>query len=290
MNYPIISVVMSVYNGNIFIKRSVESILNQTYHDFEFIIIDDGSSDGSGRLLEEYAKLHSSIRLVKHSNIGLTNSLIIGCDLARGKYIARQDVDDYSQPERLQLQYEKLENNDELALIGTWYEVIEDNTETVMHEPFDNDWKIRNSMFFKNPFCHSSVMFRKEAYSEVSGYNKNFRTCQDLDLWFRMAVIGKLGIVEQCLVERTIHKDSISTGSNALNQVRNSFYIRKNYINTIKSQKFIYLYIGVFYHLLITFLPSALSKRLSKLVRYLMLFSQKYLISMKAIIEKSVIH
>jgi len=264
---PTVSVIMSVYNGEDYIKRSIDSILNQTFQDFEFIIIDDGSTDGSTIILEAYEALYSCVKLVKHNNIGLTKSLIIGCNLAKGKYVARQDVDDYSESDRLKLQVNKLENNQDLVLIGTWYEVVGLNNLCTLQKPPDNDAYIRRSMFYNNPFCHSSVMFRKSAYSETTGYDVSFRTTQGLDLWFRMSMIGKLRMVEQCLVKRMIHPACISSGRQAWNQIKNSFNIRKKYYSIVEPHPSIYvIYISEIYHISMTLLPDILSRKLSNIV------------------------
>ena len=266
---PSISVVMSIFNGENFIRESVESIINQSFDDYEFIIIDDGSTDKGLKLLEEYANLHPSISLIKRKHSGLTKSLIFGCNSAKGKYIARQDVDDYSDPDRLQLQFDRLENDDNLVLIGSWYEVLDEKNISVVKKPIDNDKIIKRFMFYNNPFCHSSVMFRKESYHKTFGYDITYETSQDLDLWFKLAIIGKVAMVEQILVKRKIHKDNISKSKNAWIQVKNSFRIRKKYLHAFDKRSSIHIiYIASLYQLLMAFLPTVLSKKVSRLVRF----------------------
>jgi len=267
---PSISVVMSVYNGENFIRESVGTILNQSFEDYEFIIIDDGSTDSSLKLLQEYANLHPCIRLVKRKNSGLTKSLIYGCNIANGKYIARQDVDDYSDLDRLKLQFDRLENDENLVLIGSWYEVLDESNMSVIKKPIDDDKIIKRNMFYNNPFCHSSVMFRKDSYHNTFGYDMTYKTTQDLDLWFKLAIIGKVGMVEQILVKRTLHKDSVSRSNNAWIQLKNSFTIRKKYLHAFdKHSSILVICISSLYGFLMTYLPTVLSKRVSALVRFI---------------------
>src|SRR3989337_2996755 len=122
-----VSVIMSVYNGERHLRESVDSILNQTFQDFEFIIINDGSKDQSKYILESYKD--ERIKLIHNKNMGLTKSLNIGISIAKGKYIARQDADDISEPERLKTQYDFMEANPGLGLIGSQFEVIKENGE-----------------------------------------------------------------------------------------------------------------------------------------------------------------
>ena len=267
---PSISVVMSVYNGENFIRESVESILNQSFDDYEFIIIDDGSTDSGLKLLEEYANLHPCIRLVKRKNSGLTKSLIYGCNIANGKYIARQDVDDYSYLDRLKSQFDRLENDDNLVLIGSWYEVLDENNMSIIKKPINDDKIIKRNMFFKNPFCHSSVMFRKDSYHNTFGYDSTYKTSQDLDLWFKLAIIGKVGMVERILVKRIIHKDCISRSNKAWSQLKNSFRIRRKYLYAFdKHSSILVICISSLYGFLMAYLPTVLSKPVSALARFI---------------------
>ena len=138
---PLVSVVMSVYNGEKFLRESVESILSQTFKDFEFIIINDGSKDQTEKILNEYESLDTRIILVNQKNEGLTKALARGCKLAKGKYIARQDVDDVSTPKRIEKQVDYLSNHQENVLIGTWYQTYSSATGIVLQTPTNNDIK-----------------------------------------------------------------------------------------------------------------------------------------------------
>ncbi|MDD4353774.1 MAG: glycosyltransferase family A protein, partial [Candidatus Nanoarchaeia archaeon] len=122
-----ISVIMSAYNTERYIAEAIESILNQTFKDFEFIIIDDGSTDDSLKIIKRYVKKDRRIKLIHNKkNIGLTKSLNKGLKIAKGQYIARMDADDISLPQRFQIQYDFLEKNKDIFLIGTTAFLIDD--------------------------------------------------------------------------------------------------------------------------------------------------------------------
>ncbi len=129
---PRVSVLMSVYNGERFLRDSVESILGQTFTDFEFLILDDGSTDSTCEILEEYANKDARIVLVRNDrNLGLTRSLNKGLRLVRGEYLARQDADDISLPKRLEMQVKFLDAHPEVGVVGSALEIIDENGNTI---------------------------------------------------------------------------------------------------------------------------------------------------------------
>lgn len=211
---PKVSVVMSVYNGELFLATAIDSILNQTFTDFEFIIIDDGSTDQTATILEEYKQQDKRILLIQNkTNIGLTKSLNKGLYLAKGKYIARQDVDDYSAPERLAIQIDYLEKNTHIKLLGSAYNVVEDGIYKITHRQPLTDSAIRFQMLFHNAFCHSSVMFEKELITTENislSYDENLHYTQDYDLWCRLLQYTKVANLSQPLVTVGKHNNRIS--------------------------------------------------------------------------------
>jgi glycosyltransferase involved in cell wall biosynthesis len=170
-----ISVIMSVYNGGEYLLEAVDSILKQTYTDFEFIIINDG---GMG-----FQFTDPRIRIIKNDkNIGLTKSLNKALDIAEGDYIARMDADDVSHPTRFAEQVKYLDSHPECILVGTWAEIIDEQgkvTRVVKHPCKDE--VIQRELIKYNPFFHSSIMFRKGIY-----YNENFKYAQDYELYFKL--------------------------------------------------------------------------------------------------------
>lgn len=207
---PTVSVVMSVYNGEKYLRESVESILHQTYMDFEFIIVNDGSVDGTKEILEYY--VDERIVLLHQENIGLTKSLNRGIAVARGKYIARQDADDISKPLRLEKQVAFLEKNPDVGLLGTNFTFIDDNGKLLHNSylPLDNE-NLQNRLARICTHCHTSVMIRKEALDKVGGYRDFFKYAQDYDLWLRISEKYKIRNLSSFLVSYRETREAISS-------------------------------------------------------------------------------
>ncbi len=187
MARPMVSVLMSVYNGERYLRESVESILNQTFADFEFLIIDDGSTDGSKDIIESYSD--PRIQLVHNErNIGLTRSLNKGLRLARGEYIARQDSDDVSLPERLTVQTGYLEQHTREGLLGSAYYVVNaQGKREAVHRPPETDTELRWQMLFHNAFSHTSVILRRDLLDKAHlFYDETLPYSQDYEFWNRV--------------------------------------------------------------------------------------------------------
>ena len=194
-----ITVLMAVYNGEKYVREAIESILSQTFKDFEFLIVDDGSDDTTPRILAEYKD--SRIKIVHNpKNIGLAASLNTGLKLSSGKFIARQDADDISMPERLDRQVSFIHNKKDIALVGTWVLTINSNGEKVdkVIYPCD-DATIRKNIVLRNQFAHGSVMYRKEAVVSAGCYNELFRFSEDYNLWVRLVEFGEAANIPEFL-------------------------------------------------------------------------------------------
>lgn len=207
---PLISVVMAVYNAGDDLRQSVPSILGQTLADFEFIIINDGSKDGrTAEILAEYAATDARVRVVTQENTGLTIALNRGLALARGQYIARQDADDVSYPERFARQVAVLAADPSVLVVGG-------NADDVLPDGHRAQWgwhepeTLQRIVFMKTPFPHSTVMMRAEACRKLGGYDETFKTSQDMEFWMRFARAGKLGMLREPLIARHITHNSIS--------------------------------------------------------------------------------
>ncbi|HLA39858.1 MAG TPA: glycosyltransferase, partial [Candidatus Glassbacteria bacterium] len=210
---PLVTVLMSVYNGERFLRESVESILRQSFGDFEFLIMEDGSTDSTAVILAEYAAKDRRIRVVKNEeNIGLTRSLNHGLALARGKYVARQDADDLSLPERLARQVEFMEAHPDTVLLGTGMEVINEGGKTLGRRipPADQRSLAAELLIKNNAFGHTSVMFRLAAVNELGGYDESFAFAQDYDLWWRMSRKWKVAVLPEALVRWRASGSNIS--------------------------------------------------------------------------------
>lgn len=211
VSLPEISVVMAVFNGEKFLAEAIESILFQTFENFEFIIIDDGSSDGTREILEHYQSVDSRIRHVAQDNVGLTQSLNNGLALCRGQLVARMDADDISMPTRLQEQIAVFESDPELLLLSTDMEVIDEAGSCVglYHLPETYE-EIRWCSIFKNPFSHPSAMFRIDDSSKRYEYDPSFKTTQDYDLWERMLCEHRAMNLPSPLIRYRRHDETVN--------------------------------------------------------------------------------
>lgn len=197
MKNPKVTVLMSVYNGEKYLQEAIDSILGQTFKDFEFLIINDGSTDKTGEILESYNDPRIKI-IDNKKNIGLTKSLNIGLRKAKGEYIARQDADDISMPERLKEEVVFLEMHQDYAVVGTFAKIINENSEILyfLERPVE-DLKIREVFKKDNCIIHGSSMIRRVCLSDTGFYNELMIRSQDYELWlrlskkYRLANIGK---------------------------------------------------------------------------------------------------
>ena len=182
---------MSVHNSEQFLPFSVESILNQTYRNFEFLIVDDCSTDNSLTLLRGYEKNDSRITIfTNQTNIGLTKSLNFLISQSKGSFIARMDDDDISLPTRFEKQIQFFENNT-FDIIGCNCDEIDQKGFVTGSKSYpETDLNIKKLMTICNPVSHPSVMFKKEMIEKAGCYNESFKTSQDYELWFRCAALG----------------------------------------------------------------------------------------------------
>jgi len=205
-----VSVIMSVYNGERHLRESVDSILNQTFQDFEFIIINDGSKDQSKYILESYKD--ERIKLIHHKNMGLTKSLNIGIANAKGKYIARQDADDISEPERLKTQFDFMEANPGVGLTGSRFKLINETGQLIGSSSLPLEDKVIKDMLIEmNQFCHGSVMIRRDALDKIGLYRDCFKYAQDYDLWLRISEKYKVMNLPELLVCYRMVDNSITS-------------------------------------------------------------------------------
>jgi len=211
MNNPIVSVVMSVYNDEKYVSLAIDSILNQSHKDFEFIIINDGSTDKTLEILKEYEAKDSRIVLIDQENKGLTKSLNIGIKKAKGKYIARMDSDDISHPQRLQKQIEFLETNHDYALLGCNVIKIDENSNELEKNQTKYSYKdIYKRFKYGNCIAHGSVMINRELIAELLEYDENFKYSQDYRLWTKIAKNYKVANTYEHLYYLRLHDNSIS--------------------------------------------------------------------------------
>lgn len=206
---PIISVIMPVYNCEKYVGEAVQSILNQTFTDFELLIVDDCSTDATVSIIKSISDARINL-IRKEKNSGYTDSLNYAITIAKGKYIARMDGDDISLPNRFQRQVEYLNAHQDVILCGTGIQII-DSDKILKHPVNHEDIKVK--LCFSNAIFHPSVMGRTEAFSEYK-YNKEFEPAEDYDLWTRLVFAGKLANIDEVLLDYRVHPNQISNYKN----------------------------------------------------------------------------
>ena len=208
---PVVSVIMAVKDGERYLRQAVDSILQQTFRDFEFIIINDCSTDGSMNILNEYTDRR--IRIYSNEeNIGLTRSLNIALGYCRCEYVARMDADDICLPDRFNMQVDFLNAHPDVSVVGTGFMMIEEDGTPISekHFPTDDDL-IRWALCFYNPIVHPSVMMRLSTVKQVGGYDPTLAQSQDYDLWWRLSFISKLANLEPICVLLRQHSRQITS-------------------------------------------------------------------------------
>lgn len=210
VNRDLISVVMPVHNGGRFLAPAIQSILDQTFGHFEFIIIDDASTDDSRNTILGFND--NRIKLVRNEqNLGVTRSLNKAIAHAKGRFIARHDCDDIALPTRLEKQLNYLKNNPDVACVGCNLSIINDEGEVtgVWEYPSSSElvaWKL----LFNSAIAHPASMFSLEVFNSVGGYNESIKRAQDYELWSRMSKEHKLANLNETLVLYRIHENAIS--------------------------------------------------------------------------------
>ena len=213
--YPEVSVVMSVYNGASHIAATLDSILSQEGVVLEFIVVNDGSTDKSGQILNDYAQRDSRLRTIHQENTGLTRAVIRGCNAARGEFIARQDAGDISLPGRLARQRRILATEPAVVMVSCATRFVGPSDEelfTVAQSSDELEEGLRQLTIEKvrGPSCHPSVMFRRSTYEQVGGYRAAFAVAQDLDLWMRISEVGRCFAMPEVLYQVKLAPSSIS--------------------------------------------------------------------------------
>ncbi|MBF0273556.1 MAG: glycosyltransferase family 2 protein, partial [Magnetococcales bacterium] len=212
MSAPRVTVLTSVFNGGAYLEQAIAAIHRQSFTDFEFLLIDDASTDATPAMLAEWACRDPRIRVVRNdSNLGLTRSLNKGIRLARGPWIARQDADDWSLPERLERQLAYLDSYPEVGVLGTaaWWVDAQGNPEPKPRVQPVEHAEIRWQLLCTNPFFHTSVMFAREL-ALACPYDESWRFGQDFDLWGRLLTRTRGGNLAEPLVCCRRHEGRVS--------------------------------------------------------------------------------
>jgi len=218
---PIISVLMSAYNTEIkYLQKSIESVLDQTFENFEFIIINDGANSVTTEFLLNYCKHDDRIKLVYQPNMGITKSLNRAIKLAQGQYIARQDTDDIWKNNKLEIQLNLMMDSN-IVLIGSYTKILDNNFFDITEKLPDhlkrlginNTKQIQKALTEFNPFYHASILINKDVLSKLGGYNDDFKYAQDYELWVRVLKEYEAYIMPEYLLYKVFHSQSITGGT-----------------------------------------------------------------------------
>jgi glycosyltransferase involved in cell wall biosynthesis len=212
MPTPRISVLMSVYNGERYLRPAMDSLVAQTFADFELIVVDDGSTDSSPKMLDEYAAADERIRVVHQANQGLTRSLNHALSLATGEYIARMDADDICFPERFARQVAYMDLHPEVLCLGTGYEAIDAEGNSLgprrmSEDPAEID---QAHLLADTSLAHPTILVRRDAMLQIGGYDEAYKTSQDLDFYLRLAELGTVVNINEPLLYYRWHDENVS--------------------------------------------------------------------------------
>jgi glycosyltransferase involved in cell wall biosynthesis len=201
---------MAVHNGGRFLREAVQSILDQTWKDLEFVVVDDGSTDDTAAVLDGYAD-RRIVRLRNERNLGLTASLNVGLSAVRGALLARMDADDVSMPHRLETQARFLESRPDVGVLGSAAALIGESGEPRGLYAYPAEHAvIRWRLCFQNPINHPTVMLRTDLLRQVGGYDPDARVSQDYALWQRLAPVTRFANLPEPLVKLRRHGQSVS--------------------------------------------------------------------------------
>lgn len=211
-NKPLVSVVMPVFNGDRFINKAIESILNQTLKDFEFIIINDASTDKSLQIINKYKSKDKRIKLINNrKNIHMSQSINLGISKAKSDLIARMDQDDIAFPERLKVQYAFLKSHPKVAIVGNNILTVNEFDSITGKRTYPTTSKdLKKIMFRYSPFAHPTVMFRKKIFQDLGGLDLRMVPCEDTDFWFKLGVNQEFASIPSYLLKYRITITSMS--------------------------------------------------------------------------------
>ncbi len=236
MKSPKVSVVMAVKDGEKYLRTAIDSILAQTFSDFEFIIIDDGSKDATVNIINEYSDSRI-VLLSNQSSLGLSRSLNLGLEKACGEYVARMDADDISLPHRLDLQVSYLDAHPDIAVLGTGFSFIDANGVLLQDWQFPLSHEIITwSLPFYNPVAHPSVVMRTSVIKTLGAYNPELRRSQDYDLWWRVSFSSQLANLENTLLLLRQHQTQVSREYGA-DQLERGIEINARYLSKVMHRR-----------------------------------------------------
>lgn len=237
---PTITVLLTVYNAENYVGIAIESILKQSFTDFELIAVDDCSTDKSWDIVQQYMKQDSRVIAKRNEvNLGGCKTLNVGLKLAKGKYIARLDNDDWSYPNRLEKQFDFLEAHPDVGIVGGVMEIMNQHGEVTGKRKYNiSDQEIRNKIFFYSPFSHPLVMIRKSILDKVGSYDPAYAPADDYELYFRIGNESQFANLPDVIMRYRVIPSSITFMQTkkmelATINVRNQYSKNPNYNFTL---------------------------------------------------------
>ena len=224
---PTVSVLMPAYNAERFIREAVDSILAQSFQDFELIIVDDGSKDGTASIIQSYSD--ERIRLIQKENEGVATTLNRGIELAKGQYIWRHDADDVSLSGKLKAEVDFMESHQDCLLVATQVAFMTERGKVAWEKKQPKDkwlgqdevrWVSFEDFSPFSPITHGTALIRTSAFKKAGSYREAFITSEDIDMWLRIIEHGKLAVLNSCL---SLHRISASSAT-AVHGWKNEFY------------------------------------------------------------------
>ncbi len=215
MNNLKVSVIMPAYNAEEYIAEAIKSILDQTFENFEFIIIEDGSKDNTWRIIQEYAEQDMRIVALRNNqNLKLSKTLNRGIKIACGQYIARMDADDISLKDRLAKQISYMEQNPQIGISGGAMQIIDKGGKVIGQRRYHlTDSEIRKYIFRYSPFSHPLVIMKRSVLEKAGYYDNEYNPAEDYDLHFRLGQHSKFGNLSDILLKYRVISQSMTTGS-----------------------------------------------------------------------------
>ena len=205
---PLVSVIIPVYNAEKYLSAAILSILNQTYKNLEIILLDDGSTDSSFDIIEDFKNRDKRVIIFQNDHSGIPNVLNKGIELAQGKYIARMDADDISTPSRIEKQISKISENNNFVLCGTWFQEFGNSNKK--HKVYCKDEDIRLRSLISPQFCHPAVLMRSD-FAKKFKYDEQYDSAEDYMFYLPAMETGKVFNIPEILLKYRIHESQIST-------------------------------------------------------------------------------
>ncbi|MEO0132854.1 MAG: glycosyltransferase family 2 protein [candidate division WOR-3 bacterium] len=226
---PLVSVIMPAYNAEKYISEAIESILNQTFKDFEFIIVDDASTDKTWEIIQEYARKDDRIIAVRNEkNLYIAENRNKGLSYARGKYIVWQDADDISIPTRIEKQVAFMEAHPEVGICGAYIQSFNENGDLDIRKYATDDAILRKHIFKFSPVAQPVAIVRKESIDKVGYFNPAYPPAEDIDMSFRIGEYYKFANIPEVLLKYREHSSS-ATFTKLRKQIKATLAIRRRY-------------------------------------------------------------